>query len=194
MPVKKKKSKDENGGPQVHCSYQKMVPVEKLKPNPQNPNTHPEAQIDKLASIIEAHGWRHPITVSNRSGCIVAGHCRLAAAVKLGLKKCPVDFQDFKSEAEEQAVLIADNKIGELSEIDGLAMADLLCELDQANYPLGLTAMDASEIEQYVDGPTNNSEPQDLARIGISCPNESSKALTDEIEPLLSKYEGAKFV
>jgi len=162
MPVKKKKSKDENGGPQVHCSYQKMVPVEDLKPNPQNPNTHPEAQVDKLASIIEAHGWRHPITVSNRSGCIVAGHCRLAAAVKLGLKKCPVDFQDFKSKAEEMAVLVADNIIGEFSETDAEKMSDIIAALEKAGYDLELTALTAEQIDEYLHGDTEPNPLDDI--------------------------------
>lgn len=67
--------------PIVHCSFTKMVATADLKPNPDNPNTHPKAQVEKLAKIITAHGWRHPITVSKRSGFIVAGHCRLLAAI-----------------------------------------------------------------------------------------------------------------
>jgi ParB-like chromosome segregation protein Spo0J len=107
-----------------------MVDVGKLKPNPANPNTHPDVQIERLALLIKEHGWRHPITVSKRSGKIVSGHCRLLAAKKLGLKQVPVDYQDFKSDAEEYAVLIADNVVQDLAEIDGLKMADILCELD----------------------------------------------------------------
>jgi DNA modification methylase len=106
-----------------------------------------------LALLIKEHGWRHPITVSKRSGKIVSGHCRLLAARKLNLKQVPVDYQEFKSDAEEYAVLIADNAVEELAQIDGLKMADILCELEQANYDLALTALDPSQIEDYINGP-----------------------------------------
>jgi len=95
----------------VRCAYDKMVDIAKLKPNPANPNIHPDIQIDRLALLIKEHGWRHPITVSKRSGKVVSGHCRLLAARKLNLKQVPVDYQDFKSDAEEYAVLIVDNVV-----------------------------------------------------------------------------------
>lgn len=78
-----------------------MVPVEEIIPNPRNPNKHPKKQIELLAKIIKAQGWRAPITVSNRSGFIVRGHARLEAAKLLGLTECPVDFQDYENEAVE---------------------------------------------------------------------------------------------
>jgi hypothetical protein len=40
-------------------------------------------------------------------------------------------------------------------------MADILCELDQQNYPLELTALTPEEIESYIIGPTNIPKPED---------------------------------
>jgi len=74
----------------IHCTHDKMVELGALIPNPANPNKHPDKQIKKLAEIIKHHGIRHPITVSKRSGFIVAGHGRLAAAKELGLTEYPV--------------------------------------------------------------------------------------------------------
>ena len=145
--VKGKKAAAASGVP-VHCSHQKMVAIGRLKPNPENPNSHPAAQVAKLAAIIKAHGWRHPITVSNRSGFIVSGHCRLLAAEKLRLAKCPVDYQHFKSKAEERAVLIADNVIAELAETDYGKMSDILDELEEENYPLELTGLDQKDLNE----------------------------------------------
>ena len=142
-------------GVPVHCSHRKMVAIGGLKPNPENPNSHPAAQVDKLAAIIKGHGWRHPITVSNRSGFIVSGHCRLLAAEKLGLKKCPVDYQDFKSKAEERAVLVADNVITELAETDVEKMSDIIAALEKSKYNLDLTALTAEQIEGHLGGKIN---------------------------------------
>lgn len=147
-------------GVAIHCSYTDLRPTAALRPNPGNPNGHPEAQVEKLAKVIAAHGWRHPITVSRRSGLVVSGHCRLMAAQKLGLAEVPIDEQDFASEAEEMAVLIADNVVQELAEVDGLKMAELLCELDQADYDLSLTALSKEQIDDYIIGPVG-SDPKD---------------------------------
>jgi hypothetical protein len=56
--------------------------------------------------------------VSARSGLIVAGHCLRRAAELLELDEVPVDVQDFASEDEELAVLLANNMIPELAELD----------------------------------------------------------------------------
>ncbi len=66
--------------PEVKCAHDEMVPLEEIIPNPRNPNQHPDQQIELLAKIIAAQGWRAPITVSTRSGFIVRGHGRFAAA------------------------------------------------------------------------------------------------------------------
>ena len=58
----------------VYCAHDKLVDVTTLVPNPKNPNTHPDNQIQLLGRIIRQQGWRAPITVSNRSGFIVKGH------------------------------------------------------------------------------------------------------------------------
>ncbi|HHY48108.1 MAG TPA: ParB N-terminal domain-containing protein [Firmicutes bacterium] len=70
----------------VYCSFDELADINTLVPNPRNPNRHPDRQIELLAKIIKAQGWRAPITVSNRSGFIVRGHGRLLAAQRLGVE------------------------------------------------------------------------------------------------------------
>jgi ParB-like chromosome segregation protein Spo0J len=142
-----------NNEPAIHCRHDELVPLVNLRPHPANPSRHPEAQVKLLAQIIKAHGIRHSIVVSKNSGFIVSGHCRLMAAQELGLKAFPVTLQSYAGESEELAVLVADNKIAELSEIDGSKMGDIIVELDQQNYPLELTALSLQEITSYVEGP-----------------------------------------
>jgi hypothetical protein len=120
----------EASGIAVYCAYVRLCDVVELIPNPKNPNTHSDEQIALLAKIIRHQGWRAPIVVSKRSGFIVAGHGRLQAAQVLQVEKVPVDFQDFATEADEWAHLIADNRIAELAEINELDLSNLLKELD----------------------------------------------------------------
>ncbi len=114
----------------VHCAHDQIADVDVLVPNPRNPNRHSDEQIRLLAKIIKHQGWRAPITVSNRSGFIVRGHGRLTAAKLLGVDLVPVDRQDYATEAEEWADLIADNRLSELNEMDGASLTELLRELD----------------------------------------------------------------
>jgi len=127
-----------------------MVDIVKVVPNPRNPNTHSDKQIELLAKIIDYQGWRAPITVSKRSGFVVRGHGRLLAAEALGLEKVPVDYQDYENEAEEWADLIADNRIAELSELDNEMLKDLIQEIDSGEIDLTLTGYDEDAIESLL--------------------------------------------
>lgn len=102
----------------VYCKFDEMVSIEQLQPNPENPNIHPDEQIELLAQIIKENGWRERIVVSNLSGMIVKGHGRYQAAILAGFDNVPVEYQDYDSRTDEIRDLIADNKIAELSELD----------------------------------------------------------------------------
>jgi len=52
----------------IHCAHTTLADPALLRPNPANPNRHSAHQIQLLAAIIQAQGWRAPITVSMRSG------------------------------------------------------------------------------------------------------------------------------
>ena len=144
------KAKALASGIEVWCAHERLIPIEELQPNPRNPNKHPEAQLELLAKNIKYFGWRHCITVSNRSGCIVAGHGRLLAANKLGVALIPVDFQNFASDDEELAVLLADNRLAEISNTDKDGLKELLKELD-GKIDLDLTGFDEDSLDDLLD-------------------------------------------
>ena len=102
----------------INCAHTRLVPLDQLKPNPKNPNKHPEKQIEILAKIIEYQGQRSPIVVSKRSGFITKGHGRLEAIKSLGWPHAAVDFQEYLTDEQEMADMVADNKIAELAEHD----------------------------------------------------------------------------
>jgi DNA modification methylase len=135
--------------PQIHCAYTELSDPETLVPNPRNPNQHPKKQIELLAKIIQSQGWRAPVTVSNRSGFVVRGHGRLQAALLLGCQ-VPVDKQDYATEAEEWADLIADNRIAELAEIDDDVLAKLLHELDGLDIDMDLTGFSVKQLDNLL--------------------------------------------
>jgi len=146
------KAKGLADGIEVWCGFDKLVPVNELRPNPRNPNTHPARQIELLAKNIRYFGFRHPITVSKLSGCIVAGHGRLAAAKELGIQLVPVDYQDFASESDEMAVLIADNRLAELASTDVNSLESIISDLKVADFDTLLTGFDDTDLESLLGG------------------------------------------
>lgn len=135
-------------GVPVFCAHDEIIATEKLVPNPKNPNEHPKEQVKLLGRIITATGWRQPITVSTRSGFIVKGHGRLLAAKAAGLAAVPVDYQNYASEAEEYADLVADNRLAELSEINNDMLADIFRDIDLEEIPAELTGYTEEEFNE----------------------------------------------
>ena len=134
----------------VFCSHDELIPIEKAIPNPKNPNQHSESQIALLANIIQANGWRAPITISKRSGFIVKGHGRRLAALHNDSGHVPVDYQDYASEAEEWADLIADNRLSELSTLDTTMLVDLIGEMDTGEVPVELTGYSEEDLAEII--------------------------------------------
>ena len=135
---------------ETHCTHDRIAPVDSLKPNPNNPNRHDEKQIELLAKILQHQGWREAIVVSNQSGFVVCGHGRLEAARALGLNEVPVDDQDFESDADEYAHMIADNRIAELSQFDNQTLKEILSEIDTGALDMDITGFDDSDLEQLM--------------------------------------------
>jgi ParB-like chromosome segregation protein Spo0J len=159
-------------GPPINCAFDELVPLEKLVPNPRNPNQHPQTQVSLLAKVIKHQGWRSPVVVSTRSGFIVAGHGRYEAAKALGLPEVPVDYQDFATEADEWAHLIADNRLAELAEADDAALRSLLGELKSTDLDMDLSGFDATTLQGLLSGPAEPEAPSDFPAVDENVPTE----------------------
>lgn len=84
--------------------------VEDLIPYERNSRTHSEEQIEKVVASIKEFGWTNPILIDEEQG-IIAGHGRLEAAKRLGMKEVPVLVLTGLTEAQKRAYIIADNKL-----------------------------------------------------------------------------------
>lgn len=157
-------SENETENPEIRCSYRELRDPAVLVPHPRNPNRHCAKQIDLLARIIRHQGWRNPIVVSARSGFVVAGHGRLQAALQLGVAVVPVDVQEFATEADEWAHLVADNRIAELAEMDQDGLGDLLRDLGEVeDFDLDLTGFDDADLAALLAEPTTGeTDPDDV--------------------------------
>ncbi|MCH7228630.1 ParB/Srx family N-terminal domain-containing protein [Haloferula sp. A504] len=148
-------------GIEVWCSFDKLVPVGELKPNPRNPNTHPQRQVELLAKNIRYFGWRQTITVSKRSGLIVSGHGRLMAAKHLGVEVVPVDYQDFNDENDELAVLVADNRLAELSTVDLNELEKIAGEWKATDFDTILAGFEPADLDALLNPDADEEDDDD---------------------------------
>lgn len=91
----------------------KMLAVEDIKGYENNPRRI-EGGINSVANSIKEFGFKVPIII-DKENVIVAGHTRLAAAQKLGLKEVPCIVADDLNDEQIRAFRLADNKTAELS-------------------------------------------------------------------------------
>ena len=177
----------------IECAYTERLNIKKLKPNPLNPNEHPDEQIQLLAEIIKQVGWRDPVTISNRSGFIVRGHGRFAAALLLKMKSVPVEYHDYDSEEDETADLIADNRIQELSYLDPGKVKELINKISDDSKWI-MTAFNEDELDSimgdhtgFLDQFTKQGEGGGSDGAGIGSQN-GSQPPTGTDEQIPTKY------
>ena len=102
--------------------------IDELIPYENNPRKNDDA-VDYVANSIKEFGFKMPIVV-DRGGVIIAGHTRLKASKKLGLKEVPVIIADDLTDEQVKALRLADNKVGEIAEWDFNMLDKELAELD----------------------------------------------------------------
>jgi DNA modification methylase len=137
-------------------------PVERLIPFARNARTHSEEQIGQIATSISLFGFVNPILVGP-DGVIIAGHARLLAARKRGLREVPVIVLAHLSDAQRRALVIADNQLA------------LNAGWDEEMLHLELTALQ----EEDFDLDTLGFEDEDLARL-LAGEEATLEGLTDE--------------
>ena len=127
-----------------------LADVSELIPYVRNARTHSEAQVSQIAASIREFGFLSPILVAE-DNTILAGHGRLAAALKLGLKKVPCVKENHLTETQKRAYIIADNKLSLNAGWDNELLAVELSELEGADFNLDLLGFDETELSSIFD-------------------------------------------
>lgn len=144
-----------------------------LKPNPKSPRKHSPQQIRKICKSIEAFGMVIPV-LADADNVIYAGHACVEAAIKLGLPEIPVNRINHLSEVELDTMMIALNKLSELSSWDENKLGQLFIELSELNIDidLELSGFSVSEIDLLIEGENNNSpdKADELPKLPQSLP------------------------
>jgi DNA modification methylase len=127
-----------------------LWPIGRLLPRANNPRTHTPAQVSQIAASIREFGWTNPVLVDADDG-ILAGHARVLAARKLGMKEVPVIVLSHLSEAQRRALVVADNQLALNSGWDEELLRIELTLLQDADYDLGLVGFDDTELQRLLE-------------------------------------------
>lgn len=122
-----------------------QVAVESLIPYARNSRTHSDDQVAQIAASIKEFGWTNPILIDGESG-IIAGHGRLLAARKLGMKEVPVIQLSGMTDTQKRAYIIADNKLALNAGWDDELLKLELDDLNIAEFKMELLGFDANEL------------------------------------------------
>lgn len=140
----------------------KPIPTADLIPYARNSRTHSDAQVAKIASSIKEFGFINPVVTDGKNG-IVAGHGRVLAASKLGLREVPCVEASHLTEAQKRAYVIADNRMALDAGWDIDLLKIELKDLDAEKFDLTLTGFEIGELTTLFDEP-NMAEPDSSAK------------------------------
>lgn len=144
----------------------KQVKPQDLIPYAKNSRTHTDAQIKQVMRSIEEFGFTNPILLHKNT--ILAGHCRVEAAKRLGIKTVPCLSLDYLTPDQARAYVIADNKLAINAGWDDDVLKQEIEDLLKADFDISLIGFDTSEfkdlgVESFA--PEFNGDPDDVPEV-----------------------------
>jgi DNA modification methylase len=136
--------------------------IGRLIPRITNPRTHTPEQVALVKTSMKEFGWTNPILVDSAGG-VLAGHARLRAAQELGMPEVPVIQLGHLTEAQQRALVIADNQLA----ITGAGW-------DEDTLRLELAALSGESFDMHLLG----FDDADLTRLLAQV--DATSGLTDE--------------
>jgi DNA modification methylase len=127
-----------------------FVSIEQLIPYVNNARTHDDAQVAQIAGSIKEFGFNNPVLIADDNS-IIAGHGRVMAARKLGLKEVPCMRLSHLTETKRKAYILADNRIALNSGWDNDLLMIELKDLDMDGIDLSILGFDADEINALLN-------------------------------------------
>lgn len=164
------------------------VAIEKLLPYGKNAKIHSEAQVEQIAKSIKEFGFISPCLVDKDLN-VIAGHGRIEACKKLGVKKIPCVFVEGLTEEQRIAYTLIDNKLTMNTGFDFELLSgelDKVINLDMTDFGFTSVELDGFFDEDLIDTQEDRPEPDkaDAGRVLVICKTE------DELQSVLAFLEG----
>lgn len=158
--------------------FQENYPVDKLIPYARNSRTHNDEQIAQIVASIKEFGFTNPI-LAGADDVIIAGHGRLLAAQRMGLKEVPVVRLPHLTETQRRALVIADNKIALNAGWDEEMLTLEMKELEDVDFNLdilGFSDEELKELEAFGEsdavGKTDDDEMPEIPEEAVTKPGD----------------------
>ncbi|MDB5652261.1 MAG: modification methylase [Hyphomicrobiales bacterium] len=128
------------------------LPIETVKPDPQNARIHSRKQVRQIAKSIESFGFNVPLLIDAHN-TVIAGHGRLLACQHLGWTQVPVIRLEHLSDAQRRAFMIADNRLTEIAAWDDGLLGQTLKDLAtlELDFDLEVTGFEMAEIDLRIE-------------------------------------------
>lgn len=128
----------------------RKVPVALIDAHPDNPNEHPDDQVEAIAESLKELGqFRSVVLVEQGNGryTAVAGHGVIQGAVRQGLEVVKADVHPASTPPERvREMLLADNGLAERSQMDEVKLTTLLEERQSAGGNLRMLGYSAEHL------------------------------------------------
>ena len=140
----------------------KLVQVSEIIPYSRNAREHSTSQISQIVASIREFGFTNPLLLDEHN-VLIAGHGRLAAAQQLRLPELPAIVLDGLSDAQKQALRIADNKLALNAGWDDDLLRTELADLRDVGFDLSLTGFGEDELlGLFADANAGLTDPDDV--------------------------------
>lgn len=156
------------------------LPIDEIKPYSGNARTHDENQITVLMASMKMFGFTNPALLDG-DNVLIAGHGRVEAARRLGMKTVPVLWIEGLSPDQVRAYRISDNRIAELAGWDEHILAIELQHLTSIDidFSIEVTGWSTAEIDVLIENAASCEDGEDpadiippLAKTAISRPGD----------------------
>lgn len=173
-----------------------QAPTTSILPYPQNNRTHPDQQIERIATSIKEYGFNQPIVIDEKNEILV-GHGRFLAAQKLKLASVPVLKKTNLNETQKRAYRILDNKLQNDSAWEFENLEAELNFLEENDFDLEAWGLDSLKglFEEVIPHEFDESISDGViqtASILIKIPIEDLNNFEQQLDDILKKFPNIK--
>ncbi len=136
----------------------KYVPIDSLKENPENAREH-GTEIEELVNSVDRFGFADVIKVDKKMR-IIAGHGRLIAAKRNGMKEVPIIVLPFDAE-ESKAFALIDNKTSDDSTWIMDRYDKQVQDLQSLGWDMGSFGFTLPDFGDFTPGLPDDGEPEE---------------------------------
>ena len=140
-----------------------------LIPYINNSRIHSDGQINQIAASIREFGFANPILV-DKDNNVIAGHCRVKAAQKLGINLVPTIVLENLTDLQRKAYVIADNKLALNADWDNDLLSLELSQLQSNGFDVSLTGFDDIANDFMPASEDEQGKLDELSPIYVTCP------------------------